>query len=130
MSGERLYLGIDVGTTSARAALFDRSGARRGIGTTPFPVWKPAPDFVQQSSAAIWQSVCASTRSAIKEAGAAPDDVVGIGFDATCSLVVMDGHDARNADVRQRAMCSVIVRASRSRGIAAFIPAPSSRPAQ
>ncbi len=93
MSGERLYLGIDVGTTSARAALFDRSGARRGIGTTPFPVWKPAPDFVQQSSAAIWQSVCASTRAAMAEAGAAPGDVVGIGFDATCSLVVMDAQD-------------------------------------
>lgn len=91
---ERLYLGIDVGTASARAALFDRSGARRGIGSAPFPIWKPAPDFVQQSSAAIWQSVCDATRAAMKEASAQPTDVVGIGFDATCSLVAMDAHDA------------------------------------
>lgn len=90
MSGERLYLGIDVGTTSARAGLFDRQGARRGTGVAPFPVWKPAPDFVQQSSAAIWQSVCDATRTALREAGAAPGDVVGIGFDATCSLVAVD----------------------------------------
>lgn len=94
MSGERLYLGIDVGTGSARAALFDRSGARRGIGASPFPIWKPAPDFVQQSSAAIWQSCCDATRAAMKEAGASPGDVVGIGFDATCSLVAMDANDA------------------------------------
>jgi FGGY-family pentulose kinase len=94
MSADRLYLGIDVGTASARAGLFDRSGARRGIGSAPFPVWKPAPDFVQQSSAAIWQSCCDATRQAMKEAGARPTDVVGIGFDATCSLVAMDAAGA------------------------------------
>ena len=91
---ERLYLGIDVGTASARAALFDRTGARRGLGTASFPIWRPAPDFVQQSSAAIWQSVCDATRAAMKEAGAATGDVVGIGFDATCSLVAMDAAGA------------------------------------
>ncbi len=94
MTADRLYLGIDVGTASARAALFDRSGTRRGIGSAPFPVYKPAPDFVQQSSAAIWQSVCDATRLAMKEARAKATDVVGIGFDATCSLVATDAHDA------------------------------------
>ncbi len=91
--GERLYLGIDVGTASARAALFDRAGARRGIGSAPFPMWRPAEDFVQESSAAIWQACCDATRAAMREAGAGPSDVVGIGFDATCSLVVLDEHD-------------------------------------
>ncbi len=87
---ERLYLGIDVGTGAARAALFDRRGVRRGIGTAPFPIWRPAPDFVQQSSRAIWESVCTATRAALAEARAKPEDVVGIGFDATCSLVATD----------------------------------------
>lgn len=94
MTGERLYLGIDVGTGSARAALFDRTGARRGIGSASFPTWRPLPDFVQQSSAAIWRSVCHATEAAMKQAGAKPGDVVGIGFDATCSLVAMDAQDA------------------------------------
>ena len=91
---ERLYLGIDVGTASARAAIFDRKGTRRGIGSATFPIWRPAPDFVQQSSAAIWQSVCDATRAAMKEAGATGADVAGIGFDATCSLVAMDDSGA------------------------------------
>lgn len=94
MTGERLYLGIDVGTGSARAALFDRKGARRGIGSASFTTWRPLPDFVQQSSAAIWRSVCHATEAAMKQAGAKPGDVVGIGFDATCSLVAMDAQDA------------------------------------
>lgn len=89
--GERLFLGIDVGTASARAGLFDARGVRRGIGAASFPIWRPEEDFVQQSSTAIWASCVEASRQAMKEAGAAPGDVVGVGFDATCSLVVMDG---------------------------------------
>lgn len=90
---ERLYLGVDVGTGSARAALFDREGARRGIGSAPFPLWRPEEDFAQQSSEAIWASVIEATRAAMREAGARPEDVVGVGFDATCSLVALDAQD-------------------------------------
>jgi FGGY-family pentulose kinase len=90
---ERLYLGIDVGTASARAGLFDREGSRRGMGSAPFPIWRPAEDFVQQSSDAIWEAVVTATRRAMTEASAKPDDVAGIGFDATCSLVVLDADD-------------------------------------
>jgi FGGY-family pentulose kinase len=90
---ERLYLGVDVGTESARAALFDRSGMRRGIGSAPFPIWRPAEDFVEQSSDAIWEAVIAAARAAMREAGARPADVCGVGFDATCSLVALDAED-------------------------------------
>ena len=88
---ERLYLGVDVGTESARAALFDREGARHGIGSAPFPIWRPAEDFVEQSSDAIWEAVIAAVREALREAGAS--DVCGVGFDATCSLVALDAED-------------------------------------
>ena len=88
---ERLYLGVDVGTESARAALFDREGIRRGFGSAPFPIWRPAEDFVEQSSDAIWEAVIAAVREALREAG--PGDVCGVGFDATCSLVALDAED-------------------------------------
>jgi len=35
---ERLYLGVDVGTASARAALFDGAGGRRGVGAHPIRI--------------------------------------------------------------------------------------------
>lgn len=88
---ERLYLGVDVGTESARAALFDREGVRRGIGSAPFPIWRPAEDFVEQSSDAIWEAVIAAVKEATREAGAG--DISGVGFDATCSLVALDAED-------------------------------------
>lgn len=90
---ERLYLGVDVGTGSARAALFDREGVRRGMASAPFPLWRPEEDFAQQSSEAIWASVIEATRAAVREAGARASDVAGIGFDATCSLVLLDAED-------------------------------------
>ncbi|MBZ0118576.1 MAG: hypothetical protein K8H88_16350, partial [Sandaracinaceae bacterium] len=93
MSDSRYYLGIDVGTSGARAGLFDAKGERRGIGSAPFPTWRPREDFVEQSSDAIWQAVIEATRAAMKQAGARPDDVAGIGFDATCSLVALDAED-------------------------------------
>ncbi len=90
---ERLYLGIDVGTSSARAGLFDAGGRRRGMGVCPFALWRPAEDFVQQSSDGIWDACGEAVRGALREAGAGPEDVVGIGFDATCSLVALDAED-------------------------------------
>lgn len=91
--GERLYLGIDVGTSSARAGLFDEVGLRRGMGVCPFPMWRPEEDFAEQSSDAIWEACGQAVRAALREAGVDGTAVAGIGVDATCSLVALDEHD-------------------------------------
>jgi FGGY-family pentulose kinase len=90
---ERLYLGVDVGTGSVRAALFDRSGARRGMGVHPIQIFRPEEDFVEQSSDDIWQAAGIAIRAALGAAGAGAADVAGLGFDATCSLVALDAED-------------------------------------
>ncbi|MBZ4021720.1 ribulokinase [Rhodobacter sp. TJ_12] len=82
------FIGIDVGTGSARAGLFDAAGALLGSAAADITTFRPAPDFAQQSAAEIWGAVCAATRAALAQAGVAGADVAGIGFDATCSLVV------------------------------------------
>lgn len=89
----RLYLGIDVGTGSARAGLFDAAGRMVGTGAHPIAIHRPEEDFVEQSSDDIWAACGAATRAALAEAGAAAADVAGVGFDATCSLVLLDGED-------------------------------------
>lgn len=85
-----LFLGIDVGTGSARAGLFDAAGARHGMGVTEIQLHRPRTDFVEQSSDDIWRACAASVKAALAEAGARPEQVKGIGFDATCSLVALD----------------------------------------
>jgi FGGY-family pentulose kinase len=85
---QRIVLGVDVGTGSARAGAFTLEGRMLGQAAHPIRMWKPQADFVQQSSEDIWAAICTAVRSVLSRL---PDaQVAGIGFDATCSLVVLD----------------------------------------
>jgi FGGY-family pentulose kinase len=86
-------LAVDVGTGSARAGLFDAGGHCLARASHPIRLQRPAPDHAEHSSDDIWQAVCIAVRSACREARAAPRSVAGLSFDATCSLVALDGAD-------------------------------------
>ncbi|WP_299819032.1 FGGY family pentulose kinase [uncultured Jannaschia sp.] len=90
------FLGIDVGTGSARAGLFDTSGALLGCGSVPIATHRPRETFAQQASADIWRAVVAAVRAARAEAG--DIDVAALAFDATCSLVVSGPDGAVSVD--------------------------------
>ena len=85
----RYVIGVDVGTGSARAGLFDASGRMLGSGKHDIAVFHESGSIVEQSSTEIWAAVCMAVRQALSQASVSPDDVAGIGFDATCSLVVL-----------------------------------------
>lgn len=85
-------IGIDVGTGSARAGVFGGTGALLASASAPIRTWHPKPDFAQQSSADIWSAIARSVKQAVREAGVAAKDISGLGFDATCSMVVAGRH--------------------------------------
>ncbi len=89
----RAFLGVDVGTESARAALFDEKGHLLGRASEPIEVYQPDEDFVEQSSESIWHAVGVVIKGALRAASLKADAVAGIGFDATCSLVALDADD-------------------------------------
>ncbi len=82
------FAGIDVGTGSVRAGIFDAAGKLLAAAKRDIRMWKEPGDIAEQSSADIWSAVSASLREATARAGVEPSDIAGIGFDATCSLVV------------------------------------------
>src|SRR5882724_1138803 len=84
------FIGIDVGTSSARAGVFDETGTLLATARHPITVWHEAGSVVEQSSSEIWAACAASVRAALAEAAVSHSAVKGIGFDATCSLVVLD----------------------------------------
>lgn len=86
----KYYIGIDVGTGSARAGVFDQKGQRLGAASKAIKMNRPQTDFVEQSSQDIWSAVCYSVQQAMAASGVDKEEISGIGFDATCSLVVMD----------------------------------------
>jgi D-ribulokinase len=83
------FIGVDVGTSSARAGVFDEKGTLLSTARHPITVWHEAGNVVEQSSSDIWAACIASVRAAMAEAALPPSAIRGIGFDATCSLVVL-----------------------------------------
>jgi len=79
---------VDVGTGSARAGVLDRAGTLLARAESPIAMNRPAENFAEHDSEDIWRAVCTAVRNARSEAGIAADEVAGLSFDATCSLVV------------------------------------------
>lgn len=110
MANEAYFIGIDVGTASARAGIFDDRGRMLAHAARPIQLWYPQANFVEQSSDDIWHACCHAVKQAMADAELAPDQISGVGFDATCSLVAIDtdeepvtvsptGRDAHNVIV-------------------------------
>ena len=86
-------IGVDVGTGSVRAGIFDLRGQMLAHAAKDLTIWKPQEHFVEQSSEDIWQAACFCVRAAVQQAGITPNAVIGISYDATCSLVALDAED-------------------------------------
>ncbi|CAD6559631.1 Ribulokinase [Paraburkholderia kirstenboschensis] len=85
----RFVVGVDVGTGSARAGVFDLKGHMLATAKHDITLYRGSGSIVEQSSTEIWGAVCHAVKDAIAQADVSPERIVGIGFDATCSLVVL-----------------------------------------
>lgn len=84
------FIGVDVGTGSARAGVFDAAGRMLASHKQDIQMWREAGGIAEQSSADIWHAVCTSVKQAVLASGATPEQIKGIGFDAACSMAVLD----------------------------------------
>lgn len=64
-------IGVDVGTGSARAGVFDRDGALLAHAKRDIVIFRDDRGHVEQSSTQVWQAVC----EAVSEAVASADDL-------------------------------------------------------
>jgi D-ribulokinase len=87
---DEAYIGVDVGTGSARAGVFDGGGRLIASAKKPIEIWREAGEIVEQSSQDIWRATTGAVREAVAASGLPQHAFAGIGFDATCSLVVLD----------------------------------------
>ena len=65
------------------------AGEKRAAAIVQTQAWRPLPEYAQQSSTGVWAAICLSVKTALSQISE-PFQVCGIGFDATCSLVVLD----------------------------------------
>jgi D-ribulokinase len=88
-TGSRHFVGIDVGTGSARAGVFTADGEMLASARRDIAIYFEDGEIVEQSGNNIWAAVSASVQEAVANSKIDPSRVGGIGVDATCSLVVI-----------------------------------------
>ncbi|TFD79663.1 xylulokinase, partial [Cryobacterium fucosi] len=88
-AGGETLLGIDLGTSSVKVALFDPAGRRLAGARAAYPLDAPRPGWAETNPRAWWAAVCA----AVREVTAASERNVGaIGLSGQMhGLVLVDG---------------------------------------
>jgi FGGY-family pentulose kinase len=109
---QNIFLSIDLGTQSARAACFDETGLRLSMAEAAYETRFPRSGWAEQRPAEWWEAICGCSRQAT---GALPDDarVRAVCVGATSSTVLpinADGEPLSDAilwmDTRSREECA------------------------
>ena len=88
-------IGIDGGTESLRAGVFDTAGTPLAFATAAYETQFPQPGWAEQNPEDWWQAVGRAVRQAVTEAGVTASEVAAICVDTTCCSVVALGADDR-----------------------------------
>jgi xylulokinase len=87
----RLFLGIDVSTTGAKALLIDEGGKVVATATTALSLQTPKPLWSEQDPKEWWTTTSASIQKALAGAGAKGSDVAAVGLTGQMhGLVLLD----------------------------------------
>lgn len=93
------YIGVDVGTGSARACLIDSMGNILSLAEKPIQREELKSTYITQSSKEIWAAICYCVKTVVRDSGVDVERIHGIGFDATCSLVAVNSKNGKDVPV-------------------------------
>jgi len=82
-------IGIDGGTESLRAHVFDMAGRDLGGGSSSYETAFPAPGHAEQDPREWWRALGEATRGAVRAAGISGRDVSALAVDTTSATVVL-----------------------------------------
>jgi glycerol kinase len=82
-------LSLDEGTSSARAALYDRTGARVAMESVPINCRYPQPGWVEQDALEIWASQLSAVQAAMAQAAIPASQIDSIGITNQRETVVI-----------------------------------------
>ena len=75
MVEEHFLIGVDGGTESIRAGVFDRRGALLASCASPYPTHFPYPSWAEQRAEDWWEGMGVAVRGAMQAAGEGNSDV-------------------------------------------------------
>ena len=109
-------LGIDIGTSACKVAVFDREGRVLAAANGAYPVYYPHEGWAEQNPEEWWSAVCQATEETIQKAGIAPEEIAGVGIDGqSWSAIAIDqgGKVLTNTpiwmDTRAQSVCDRLI---------------------
>lgn len=84
-------LGIDIGTSACKVAVFNKAGEVLAAATGDYPVYYPHEGWAEQNPDDWWSAVCKATKETISKAGISSDEIAGVGIDGqSWSAIAID----------------------------------------
>lgn len=88
---KQYLLGIDIGTSGCKVAVFDREGEVIASDSEAYKVYYPHPGWAEQNPEEWWQAVCRAIEAALKKGRVMPEEIAGIGIDGqSWSAIAVD----------------------------------------
>ncbi len=85
-------LGIDIGTSACKVAVFTEDGLAAATASVGYPVYYPRPGWAEQDPDEWWEAVCLAVRQVLELGGIDPAEIAGVGIDGqSWSAVAVDG---------------------------------------
>jgi xylulokinase len=109
----KLLLGIDIGTSSCKAAVFDLNGNVVGQSSKDYPVYYPSSGFVEQNPKEWWAGVCDAVKEILSSGNIDPKEIAGIGVDGqswSCIPVDKNGEVLHNTPIWMDTRSSAIAK--------------------
>ena len=89
---KKYVIGVDGGTESIRAGVFDLSGNPLAFASVTYPTNFPIPGWAEQNPEDWWNALGGAVRRAVIDANVGKQEILGICLDTTCcSVVALDG---------------------------------------
>ena len=82
-----LFLGLDVGTSAAKAALYDGAGREVAVAQRGYRLQTPAPGFVEQDPEQVWEAILSVIGRVVRQAGGG-DDVCALSVASQSGSVI------------------------------------------
>ncbi|MCD7820560.1 MAG: xylulokinase [Lachnospiraceae bacterium] len=88
---KRYIMGIDIGTSACKVAVFERDGTVAAAGSGTYPVYYPQQGWAEQNPDEWWSGVCHAVKEALEKGKIHPDEIAGIGIDGqSWSAIAVD----------------------------------------
>lgn len=82
MQKKNYLIGVDLGTSSTKSALYRTDGTLVADSTVEVPIYYPRPGVVEQENDDFYQTAAQTVRRCLQQSGIDPSEVMAIAFDS------------------------------------------------